>query len=176
MDPLTPEQRHKCMSRIRSRDTSIENIFRKALWKEGVHYRKNYKKLPGKPDIAITKYKIAVFCDGEFWHGKDWGKRKEKLETNRGYWIPKIERNIERDNETDTKLDHLGWTVLRFWGQDIKKNLTACVKEVKEAILAKMPGVDLYEYGNYDEYSDSEYLIAADNTVEYETDKNNEHS
>lgn len=93
------EKRHKNMSRIRCKDTSIEVTLRKALWKKGYRYRKNYKKLPGRPDIALTKYKIAIFCDGEFFHGKDWEVLKPKLEKgkNPNYWIPKIERNMERD-------------------------------------------------------------------------------
>jgi len=92
----TPEQiRSDTMRRIRSRDTGIEVRLRKALWHRGVRYRKNYKALPGTPDIAITKHRLAVFCDGEFWHGKDWGERKALLKGNRDYWVEKIERNRE---------------------------------------------------------------------------------
>jgi DNA mismatch endonuclease (patch repair protein) len=123
------------MSHIKNKDTSIETTLRKALWHKGIRYRKNYDKLPGKPDIAITKYKIAIFCDGEFWHGEDWERRKERLAGNREYWISKIERNISRDNETDAKLEALGWIVLRFWGKDIQKNLTECAREVRGTIL-----------------------------------------
>ncbi|MDR0325500.1 MAG: very short patch repair endonuclease [Oscillospiraceae bacterium] len=129
------EQRHYNMSRIRCTDTTIEAVFRKALWHEGIRYRKNYKQLPGKPDIAITKYRIAVFCDGEFWHGKDWEIKKPKIQSNRDYWIAKIERNMNRDVEVDRQLQSMGWTVLRFWGKDIKKDMAACVDEVKEALL-----------------------------------------
>ena len=101
MDNLTKEQRHKNMKNIKSQNTSIELLLRKALWKKGYRYRKNYKALPGKPDIALTKYKIAIFCDGEFFHGKDWEVLKPRLErgTNSEYWVKKIARNIERDNE-----------------------------------------------------------------------------
>jgi len=134
MGGITPEQRRKCMSHIRSNDTSIEVLLRKALWHEGIRYRKNLKTLPGKPDIVITKYKLAIFCDGELWHGKNWETKKEKIKTNRDYWIPKIERNITRDNENEKKLEKDGWIVMRFWGDDIKKNLTACVNEIKETI------------------------------------------
>ena len=93
------EKSHKNMSRIKGKDTSIEIALRKALWKRGYRYRKNYKGLPGTPDIAITKYKIAIFCDSEFFHGKDWEMLKIKLEKgkNAGYWTSKIQRNIERD-------------------------------------------------------------------------------
>jgi len=129
------EIRSYTMSQIRSKDTSIEVMFRRALWHSGIRYRKNYKALPGKPDIAITRHKIAVFCDGEFWHGKDWNVVKGRLRTRRDYWVQKIERNIDRDNSIDRRLARLGWTVLRFWGGDIEKNLGQCVAEVREAIL-----------------------------------------
>jgi len=104
MDNLTKEQRRKNMQAIKAKDTSIEIILRKELWKNGVRYRKNYKQLPGKPDIAITKYKIAVFCDSEFWHGFDWENNKHKIKSNTDYWIPKIERNIARDNKINEAL------------------------------------------------------------------------
>jgi DNA mismatch endonuclease (patch repair protein) len=132
------EQRRYNMSRIRSSNTKIEKDFRKVLWSEGIRYRKNYNQLPGKPDIAITRYRIAVFCDGEFWHGKDWEIKKPKIQSNREYWIAKIERNIDRDREIDRQLQNMEWTVLRFWGNDIRKNMTACIEEVKEAILQNM--------------------------------------
>ena len=96
MDDLTPEQRRKNMQAIKSKDTSIEIALRKALWNQGIRYRKNYKALPGKPDIAITKYKIAVFCDSDYWHGYDWENRSQRIKSNRDYWIPKIERNMKR--------------------------------------------------------------------------------
>ena len=129
------EQRRYNMSRIRSKETAIETKLRKALWHEGIRYRKHYKLLPGKPDIAITKYRIAIFCDGEFWHGKDWELKKTKIQSNREYWIAKIERNMSRDDEVNNQLKNMGWTVLRFWDKDIKKNLASCVDEVKETIF-----------------------------------------
>ena len=137
MDKLTPEQRKKNMRSIKGKDTSIEMILRKALWKKGYHYRKNYKNLPGTPDIALTKYKIAIFCDGEFFHGKDWELLKNKLKkSNNGeFWIKKISRNRERDDEINKRLSFEGWTVLRFWGEDIKKYTDECVKTVEEAIF-----------------------------------------
>lgn len=133
-DDLTPEQRRKNMQAIKSRDTSIELALRRALWHEGIHYRKNYKKLPGKPDIAITKYKIAVFCDSEFWHGYDWENRKSKIKSNHDYWLPKIERNMQRDQEVTALLEKAGWKVLRFWGFQIRKELDECVRIVKDTI------------------------------------------
>ena len=136
-DNLTKEQRHKNMSHIKSRDTSIEVKLRKELWKKGYRYRKNYNKIPGKPDIAITKYKIAIFCDSEFFHGKDWEVLKPRLQKgdNAEYWIPKIQRNRERDDEVNKELLFLGWTLLRFWGKDIMKNTDECVKVIDEAVF-----------------------------------------
>ena len=133
----TSEKIHKNMSRIRGKDTSIEIKLRKALWHKGIRYRKNYKKIPGRPDIAITKYKIAIFCDSEFFHGKDWDTLQKKLENgkNPDYWIPKISRNIERDKVKDKELRALGWTVLHFWGKDINNNLDSCIRTIEETIL-----------------------------------------
>ena len=151
------EIRSFTMSRVRSTDTKIEVIFRKALWRSGIRYRKNYKNLPGKPDIAITKHKIAIFCDGEFWHGKDWNIVRERLKTRREFWIQKIERNIERDTGNEKQLVALGWTILRFWGRDIEKNLELCVADVRDAILqskidsANAKAYDLGELGETEE-------------------------
>ena len=126
----------KNMRSIHSKDTSIELQLRKALWHKGYRYRKNYKALPGSPDIVLTKYKIAIFCDSEFFHGKDWEILKLRLEKgkNPDYWIKKIERNRSRDFETDKKLLFLGYTVIHFWGQDIKKHTDECIQAIEEAI------------------------------------------
>lgn len=136
-DVLTKEQRHKNMKNIRSKDTSIELVLRKALWRKGYRYRKNYKLLPGKPDIVLTKYKVAIFCDSEFFHGKDWEVLKPRLEKgdNGEFWINKISRNMERDKEIDKMLLFEGWTVIRFWGNDIKKRTGECVKVIEEVIF-----------------------------------------
>lgn len=134
MDDLTPEQRRKNMQAIRSKDTSIEIALRTALWHRGVRYRKNYKQLPGKPDIAITKYRIVVFCDSDYWHGYDWDNRHQRIKSNRDYWIPKIERNMARDKEITAQLQAMGWIVLRFWEWQIKKRLNECVEVVIKTI------------------------------------------
>ena len=136
MDVMTREQRRKNMQHIRSRDTKIEVLLRKALWAKGYRYRKNVKDLPGHPDIVLTKYKIAIFCDGEFFHGKDWEVLRARLESsnNSDFWISKISRNRERDDEVNKKLLFLGWTVIRFWGDEIKKHTDQCVKVVEEVI------------------------------------------
>ncbi|MCL2210555.1 MAG: very short patch repair endonuclease [Treponema sp.] len=160
MDTLTPEQRHKCMSRIRSKNTSIEILLCKALWREGVRYRKNYFKLPGKPDIAVTKYKIAIFCDGELWHGKNWVNRKDEIKTNNDYWVKKIERNIERDNKVEKELERMGWVIFRYWGNDIKNNLSGCVNEIKEAIYNIKNGIFYPE-------EEMKYLYAVEIEPEY---------
>lgn len=124
------------MRKIHSKDTSIELLLRKALWHKGYRYRKNYKALPGSPDIVLTKYKIAIFCDSEFFHGKDWEILKLRLEKgkNPDFWIKKIERNCNRDYENDKKLLFLGYTVLHFWGQDISKHTNECLQAIEEAI------------------------------------------
>ena len=128
---------HKTMSRIKGKDTSIELALRRILWANGYRYRKNYKGLPGRPDIALTKYKIAIFCDSEFFHGKDWDVLRPRLERgkNPDYWISKIERNMERDREKDLMLLYKGWTVIHFWGKDILKNPEECLKVIEEAIF-----------------------------------------
>lgn len=126
----------KNMSKIHSKDTSIELRLRKALWHKGYHYRKNYKALPGSPDIVLTKYKIAIFCDSEFFHGKDWDSLKTRLEKGKNpeFWINKIERNRNRDYENDKKLLFLGYTVIHFWGQDIIKHTDECIQAIEESI------------------------------------------
>ncbi len=147
------EKTRKNMQKIRSKDTSIEVLLRKRLWHDGYRYRKNYKKLPGSPDIAITKYKIAVFCDSEFFHGKDWDKLKARLERGKNpqYWIQHIEENMERDRKVDQELALLDWTVIRFWGKDIKKDIEGCIQVIEETAFDKMienaGGIDLPDDG-----------------------------
>lgn len=140
MDNLTKEQRHKNMKNIKSKNTKIEIKLCKALWDKGYRYRKNYKELPGKPDIVLTKYKIAIFCDSEFFHGKGWEKQIIRLQksNNSEYWIKKISKNIERDLEIDKYLYNLGWTVIRFWGNDILKNIDECIREIENLIFDLM--------------------------------------
>ena len=133
-------KRSENMRRIHSKNTKIEIALRKALWHRGYRYRKNYATLPGKPDIVLTKQKIAIFCDSEFFHGKDWEVLKPQLEhgKNGEFWIKKISRNIERDDEVNKQLLFLGWTVIRFWGKDIIKNTDECIKIVEEVIFDNM--------------------------------------
>lgn len=140
MDNKTKQQRSANMQKIKNKDSAIEITLRKALWSKGYRYRKNYSKLPGKPDIVLTKYHIAIFCDSEFFHGKDWPQLKQQLKrsNNSDFWIKKISRNIERDIEINKELQALGWTVLRFWGKEIKSNTDECIKTIEETIFDQL--------------------------------------
>ena len=128
MDKLTPEQRHKNMQAVKNKDSQIELLLRKELWKQGLRYRKNSKTVYGHPDIVFIGKKVAVFCDSEFWHGYDWEHRKNDIKSNREFWITKIERNMARDVEVNNYLKEHGWTVLRFWGKEIQRNVKRCAE------------------------------------------------
>ena len=142
------------MRHIKSKDTSIEVKLRKELWSRGYRYRKNVSNLPGTPDIVLTKYKIAIFCDSEFFHGKDWEVLKPRLEksNNADYWVKKISRNMERDNEINKKLLFMGWTVIRFWGKDILKNIDDCISVIEDVIWEQKMNQDVYETVDKIEY------------------------
>ena len=137
MDNHSPEQRHKNMKAIKSKDTKTEVMLRKELWSRDLRYQKNSKKVFGKPDIVFIGKKVAVFCDSEFWHGYDWDNKKKEFKSHQEFWIPKIEKNIARDNLVNETLENSGWTVLRFWGNDIKKNLQACADEIERTVKSK---------------------------------------
>ena len=134
MDRHIPEQRRKNMQAVKNKDSKIEVILRKELWNRGLRYRKNSSKVFGKPDIVFIGKKVAVFCDSEFWHGYDWEHKKVEIKSRRDFWIPKIERNMQRDIEVTEKLTADGWTVLRFWGNDIKKNPGKCADVIEKAV------------------------------------------
>lgn len=134
MDNHTPEQRHKNMSAIKNKDSDIEITLRKELWARGLRYQKNAKGIYGHPDIVFKGKKVAVFCDSEFWHGFDWEYKKNDIKSRREFWIPKIERNIRRDIEVTQKLESEGWTVLRFWGKQIKKEPTKCADIIEKTL------------------------------------------
>ncbi len=134
MDRHTPEQRRRNMQAVKNKDSDIELMLRKELWKRGIRYRKNDITVFGHPDLAFKGKKVAVFCDSEFWHGFDWDNRKKDFKSNQEFWIPKIERNIARDQEVMQKLTEEGWVVLRFWGKDIKKNLQECADKIEKAV------------------------------------------
>lgn len=133
----TPEQIHYNMMRVRNKDSAIELLLRKELWARGLRYRKNVNKIMGHPDIAFKGKRIAVFVDSEFWHGYDWERRKEDFKTNRDFWIPKIERNMQRDKEVNEALRADGWIVIRFWGKEIKADVAKCADVVVEAYKSR---------------------------------------
>lgn len=137
MDKHTPEQRRRNMQAVKNKDSQIELLLRKELWSRGVRYRKNSTKIFGKPDIVFIGKKIAVFCDSEFWHGYNWEERKKDFKSHQEFWIPKIERNMERDKEVTTTLESEGWTVLRFWGNEIKKNTAQCADIIEKVVRSK---------------------------------------
>jgi len=126
--------RSQNMSKIKNKDTIIEITLRKALWQKGLRYRKNCKDIIGKPDICFKNKKIAIFCDSAFWHGKKF-LNGEKFKTNTEFWEKKILRNIERDKEVNYTLKKEGWIVLRFWDNDIMKNLNECVEQIVEVYI-----------------------------------------
>lgn len=137
-DILSKEQRRKNMQHIRAKDTKAEVLLRKALWHQGIRYRKNYKKLPGTPDIAVTKYRIAIFVDGDFWHAREHEKSPgEQIGTNQAFWIKKLKRNVARDREVNEALLDLGWIVLRYWATDVQKDTICCVTEILNYIPSK---------------------------------------
>lgn len=137
MDKHTPEQRRKNMQAIKNKDSQIELLLRKELWKRGLRYQKNRTDIFGKPDIVFKCKKIAIFCDSEFWHGYNWEERKKDFKSHQEFWIPKIERNMERDIEVTNKLESEGWTVLRFWGNEIKKETEKCANIIEKAVQTK---------------------------------------
>jgi len=134
MDVHTPEQRSKNMRAIKATGTKDEVRLAKALWHLGYRYRKNDKSVFGKPDLTFKKYKVAVFVDSEFFHGKDWETQKLRIKSNQEFWHKKIERNIERDQEVNEYLTNNGWKVLRFWSKEVKKNLQECINIIINSI------------------------------------------
>ncbi len=140
MDRLTPEQRRKNMQAVKSTGSKIEVKLAKALFSKGYRYRKNDKTVFGKPDLTFKKYKIAIFVDSEFWHGKDWNNHKDDHKSNIDFWHQKIEKNIERDKIVNKELISSGWTVLRFWGKEINKNLDEVISTIEKNIVVKKNG------------------------------------
>lgn len=120
----------KRMSNVKTKKNSAEVMLAKSLWHRGYRYRLNYKALPGSPDVALTKYRIAIFIDGEFWHGKDFEQRKTKLKNNKDYWIEKIQENIDRDLKNDKLLRQMDWYPIHFWSNDVIKYCNQCIDEI----------------------------------------------
>lgn len=130
----TPETR-KRMSKVHLKRGKAEAMLAKALWHSGYRYRLNDKRLPGSPDIVIAKYRLAIFVDGEFWHGYDWATRKSRLKANREYWIEKIEENIARDRRNDALLEEMDWTPIHFWEKEVQKDLPGCIRVIDKLSL-----------------------------------------
>lgn len=122
------------MGKIKSKNTKPEQKLRKILWALGLRYRLNVKSLPGKPDIVLRKYKLAIFIDGEFWHGRNWEEKREKIKSNRDFWLPKIERNLQRDHEANLQLEQLGFKVLRFWDKQVNNDFNWCLQVILDAV------------------------------------------
>ena len=126
----TTKVRSDLMRKIKSQNTKPEIKLRKALWNLGYRYRKNVKKLPGTPDIVYSKQRLAIFVDGGFWHGYNWAEKMNSIKSNRNFWIPKIERNMQRDHMNNQLLSQDGWYVMRFWEHEINKDFHGCVNRV----------------------------------------------
>ena len=135
MDVMTKSQRHLNMQHSRGKDSKPEIILRQALWKKGIRYRKNYKRLPGCPDIVLTRYKIAIFVDGDFWHARGYQDNPgSQINSNTAFWQKKLTRNVERDKEVNDRLTQMGWLVLRLWESDICKNLPYVLEEIDKYV------------------------------------------
>ena len=130
----TTAQRSRTMSKIRNKNTRPEMRLRKALWNAGLRYRLHQKDIPGRPDVVIEKWKVAIFVDGEFWHGYEWSKKRDTIKTNRAFWIPKIERNMQRDREVNMELKRLGYEVFRFREYEVNEEIRTCVKRVLDFV------------------------------------------
>lgn len=134
MDRISKAQRRKNMQAVKGKNSKIEKKFAQALRSEGYKFKKNYAKVTGKPDIVFLPFKIAIFCDSEFWHGKNWRLKKHEIKSNRKFWYSKIESNIARDKEVNAILRNMGWIVLRFWGKEIENNADKCVQAIETVI------------------------------------------
>lgn len=129
-----PMSRSDNMRKVKSKNSKIEIMLRHELWKRGLHYQKNAKDIFGKPDIVFKGKKLAIFVDSEFWHGKQFLEGKHIPKTNTKFWVNKIKRNIERDEEVNRELENQGWTILRFWGIDIEKKVSDCADLIEKIL------------------------------------------
>jgi DNA mismatch endonuclease (patch repair protein) len=134
----TREQITYNMSRVRSSGSEIERLLGQALWAAGIRYRKQYNRIPGKPDFVVVRAKVAVFCDSSFWHGRGWPESACQLKSNREFWLPKITRNIARDRQVGQMLKRMGWRVMRFWDDRIKRDAAGCASRVVAAVQARV--------------------------------------
>lgn len=164
-DHLSPEQRHRCMRANRSKGTRPELRLGKELWRRGWHYRKNMKGVPGSPDLCFKGRKVAVFVDGEFWHGRNWDKSKLRIKSRREYWWPKIENNMARDARIDHQLAAMGWRVIRFWDSEVMKNVSGCADKVEE-LLRQEQLEHLHRIYTYDTRYEEPPSLAAEEDIE----------
>ena len=164
-DHLTPEQRRRCMQGNRSSGTKPERMLARELWRRGYRYRKNVRTVPGSPDICFKRRKVAVFVDGEFWHGRNWQHERQRIKSNRDFWYTKIERNMARDSRVNQRLHAMGWTVLRFWESEVRKHLSDCADRVEEA-LRQQQLQHLHRVYEYDTQYDT-LGVAAEEEPEY---------
>ena len=144
MDVLTQEQRRRNMQAIRSKGTKMEVALAKAMFALGHRYRKNNTKVFGKPDLTFKRYKIAVFVDSEYFHGRDWDINKHRIKTNKQFWWNKIETNMKRDIEVNLQLKKQGWKILRFWSQEVNKNLRTCTRKIEREIQHRTNGKKVF--------------------------------
>lgn len=135
-DKFSKEQRSRNMSLIKSTNTKEEIRLAKALWAKGYRYRKNNKKIFGTPDLTFKKQKVAIFVDGEFFHGHNWEEAKFRIKSNTDYWIPKIERNMKRDIEVNEYLESNGWKIIRFWSKYVRASLDNCISVIENALAS----------------------------------------
>lgn len=166
-DHLTPEQRRRCMQANRSRDTKPEQMLAHELWRRGFRYRKNVRGVPGSPDICFKSKKVAVFVDGDFWHGKNWEVQKQRIKSNRDFWYAKIERNQARDRRVNQRLATMGWRVLRFWETEVRKHLSCCADQVEEVLREEQLN-HLHRVYHYDTQYDVPDLSAAEAELEWD--------
>lgn len=165
VDKLTPQQRRRCMQHNRAKGTRIENMMAKALWSRGLHYIRNDRKVIGKPDFTFRSEKVAVFCDGEFWHGRYWEQNKQRIHHNQEFWYAKIERNQRRDQAVNQQLEAAGWKVIRFWESDIRANPAACALRVA-TLLGGQDRIKLCRIYQFDtKFEDLDF--AAETSIEY---------
>lgn len=139
--PRDAETTHRIMSAVKARGTTPETALARSLWKRGLRYRKHYP-ITGRPDLALVKARIAIFCDGDFWHGNNWRIRglkslEDELTSYTDFWAMKIRRNIERDRQVSQELSDQGWLVLRFWESDIRKSVEECADKIVEAYQSR---------------------------------------
>lgn len=166
VDHLTPEQRRRCMQANRSRDTKPEQMLARELWRRGYRYRRNVRGVPGSPDICFKSKKVAVFVDGDFWHGNNWEVQKHRIKSNRDFWYAKIERNQARDQRVNQRLAIMGWEVLRFWETEVCKHLGHCADQVEEVLRGRQLQ-HLHRVYQYDtRYDDLDF--AAEDEVDWD--------